>query len=911
MDNKNVQTCITLSESLNTKEFGVDNQVHQKQFEQVTAEINKFITDAANNAKTSTYERRQNTISILGGRGSGKSSFVHSIRRYYEMNGEISILPVIDPTLIEQKGHIFLVIIAQIKKLVEEHLNMKDCNPDSMDMCIGKDWRAKLEKLSRGLPTINDVGHLREESWEDSNYIMDQGLSSVQSAFELEEHFRKLVEQSLEILGKKAFLLVLDDIDLDFPKGWMVLETLRKYITTPQIITLLSGDMELFDKAIRKIQWKNFGKALLKNEGEQLNRMEKYDNLVTQLSEQYLLKVMQPAHRYVLDTLWEKYQRKLSVSIRYAQTEEKKDAITYYENVLKNYGIKESQEAKCYYVYLMNLPLRTQIQLLYALKGNEGSLDVIYSPFIGELSLQRIDIHTAISNPALFNIEVLKFLFYRNLLENSYQLEPSRTEGSYNACLTVFSLLFGKLLPNNPFLIFDYFIKIGYVSQLATYLVYDDKDNDKYSIQGLCRHSAIYQDIVLRNATALMAAYLKDAMGKNQVGDRYCGVINLPGLKKSARSQEREDISIESSIDAIFAGRNIEDPEQKALLIQKKTIGYMPLSIALQRNNETKVQYSFFTLLGVIGELLKLDDIEEIKKALPALSLLRSYPTPKNLMSKMLSPNNDDEEDGYIYEENEEESPNEYNSNLATQVLNWKNKNSGIVIPPYLLGKIFTRFFYALQEIEHKKFDNLGDAMHRRIIAFFHAVLLEEAKENGMAKDLNYNNPVKSDKVFIENLQKMEPDIIGQFDNLSFSKWIMSCPLLLSFINTKDTIIRRYLLSSNVQLLFEQYDLDYFDLYTPLTAVLLAVSTGGNQTLPKPRFTGAGWRFINTIRVLHEADKNSYQVLKNENIHVIRNAYGHLFSNAINTHSKDVLLTYAEDERYKNDPTVSAWLNRE
>ena len=41
-------------------------------------------------------------------------------------------------------------------------------------------------------------------------------------------------------------------IDVNFNNGWKVLETIRKYLTSPQIITLLSGDIKLFSKSIRK-----------------------------------------------------------------------------------------------------------------------------------------------------------------------------------------------------------------------------------------------------------------------------------------------------------------------------------------------------------------------------------------------------------------------------------------------------------------------------------------------------------------------------------------------------------------------------------------------------------------------------------------------------------------------------------
>ncbi|MCD8079453.1 MAG: hypothetical protein LUF04_03295 [Bacteroides sp.] len=58
--------------------------------------------------------------------------------------------------------------------------------------------------------------------------------------------------------------MAFDDVDTDFAKGWPVMETIRKYLTSPQLITILSGDINLYTLLIRKKQWENFGKPLLK-----------------------------------------------------------------------------------------------------------------------------------------------------------------------------------------------------------------------------------------------------------------------------------------------------------------------------------------------------------------------------------------------------------------------------------------------------------------------------------------------------------------------------------------------------------------------------------------------------------------------------------------------------------------------
>ena len=95
-------------------------------------------------------------------------------------------------------------------------------------------------------------------------------------------------------------MLFFDDADNDFSKGWPVLETLRKYLTSPQLIILISGDLDLFSYLVRKKQWTNFGKALLKNEFDQDDGHPSvgghdYTKMVEELQEWYTKQGLPPA----------------------------------------------------------------------------------------------------------------------------------------------------------------------------------------------------------------------------------------------------------------------------------------------------------------------------------------------------------------------------------------------------------------------------------------------------------------------------------------------------------------------------------------------------------------------------------------------------------------------------------------
>ncbi|MBF0507384.1 MAG: hypothetical protein HQK57_00450 [Deltaproteobacteria bacterium] len=46
-------------------------------------------------------------------------------------------------------------------------------------------------------------------------------------------------------------VILIDDVDTAFQRGWRVLETVRKYLVTPHLIVIVSGDLELYEMVIR------------------------------------------------------------------------------------------------------------------------------------------------------------------------------------------------------------------------------------------------------------------------------------------------------------------------------------------------------------------------------------------------------------------------------------------------------------------------------------------------------------------------------------------------------------------------------------------------------------------------------------------------------------------------------------
>lgn len=812
----NNKIIINLSESLNAKAFGEQNLIHTEEFKKATG----WIEDRIKKVETEKPEelkkvRLHDTITILGSRGSGKTTFLYSLLEHYRTSSGVVVLSVIDPTLIEEKGHIFLTVLSQIKKEVECALSKSDCNPESSGFHERKEWMGRLKKLAAGLPSIDGVGRGYDD-WQDPEFIMDKGLTAVQAAKELEANFHALLELGLKILGKKIFILALDDIDIDFRRGWPVLEMIRKYLTSPLIVTVISGDLELFSKAIRKQQWKNFGKALLKNEAEQLRLIGDYNDLVTEMEGQYLQKVLPTQRRIHLTTLQEKISLRGWGGVNIFVNKEDIHIVDYYNQVLATLGIKNPYQQEAYRTFLLSLPLRSQIQFLYEFESKKENEEAdVIDVFLSDLYEKRVNVDVAKSSPKYLNIIILQLLLQEHVLEGAYQLQPTTTDGSLNSSLTALSILFSQRSAKHPYLIFDYLIRVGYVRNLHSILPYKNEidSNLAPSIEGLCKHSSLFFDRVYRDILGSMTAYIKATLNyKNKEYKKpWGGAIPIYAMSNA------------NSVENVFKNA----PEWQ------RWLAYIPISVSQPNHKQAAVAtFSLYLLLAAIGELIKqcesyvYDDKETIDenigKILGELSQIRSYNMPAfefNLGEAEDSGSNE-ERDKHL-----EENP------LIHAIRKWiQELPQGFNVSPHMLGKMSTRLFYALRNLENREEStNLGEAIHKRLIILFNTVLVEEARENTNDFTLSNNNPVNNIAVFIDNLNAFSEENIKE---QKLFMWLLSSPLLYPFLNFNEIQGEENVnLESVIKKVCPSVEFSIQSLYTLLSKVLIQ-----NKPIPPIRF---------------------------------------------------------------------------
>lgn len=810
---ENKEIIINIYNSSSAIAFKENEIIHRNEFDKIKNEIQKRVdklrnSNASVNASVNAFE----TITIYGSRGSGKTSFLKSVASNYAEDKDIKVINIIDPTMIEEKGHVFLTIISQIKIEVDKVFQNSNCSPREGYNCEKEKWQKCLRKLSAGLPSIEGVNATLDD-WQDPEYVMNKGLAGVESAMSLAKNFHALVETALKILKKEMFILFLDDVDIDFVKGWPVLETVRKYLTTPKITTIVSGDLRLFSKAIRKQQWSNFGKALLINEADKQNRTSEYNDLVTEMEGQYLQKVLNPSHRIRLTTLIDKYKIDRNLKVKIKLTEQAKAVCLkeYYNNVLSDFGIHNMYQTECYLSFLLGLPLRTQIQFIIKTSIEENPMGVM-EVFLSELYEKGVDIDLASSAPKFTTPIILETLIKHRVLDEGYQLQPISTDQILNGTYMAFTMLYSRLIPDNKFLIFDYLVKIGYVRNLLSMLGYKDNDRTRYffngrvsyslSIDDLIKHSAITQDRNTRDAMCYLTAYMSAYFNPNGTSinySSYAGVVVLKGLAEKSKVAGDE------------ASKRLDGAFKKAKLIERQ-IAYIPASMSQGDKQATTFTYSIYVLLGAISEMIKVYSIDKngLENSIQQMSQIRAYPMPNGVVDEDRSKDESEfgTDDNSITAEDTEGS-----SDLPQMITMWlDNADPKLIVSPHILGKISTRMYYNIKSIESiYKSTKAGDNMRRRIIATMNAILVEDIRENISANlHISNDNPVSEDKIFIENLKKINCHLDeGRQDKerLTFSRWMLSCPLFLLYLNYSNTELKDEIVKfTNCNGIYDQFD---------------------------------------------------------------------------------------------------------
>ncbi len=276
--------------------LGPENNLFQRELEQVMGDIidhKKSLISRSSGADRGVGKKNYGHDSILlaGARGAGKTTFllsvIHEIGRHNETKDDVVPLgDPLDPTLIDSDEVFLAAIVGVIHRRTLEKLGGAP-RPH---------YDKALSKLGKAITVLSKPGTeaIIQSISTSPDLFGEHLLKEATTGIDLREIFVQYVEAALEACKAKLFVLLLDDVDMHFANGWTVLETVRRYLVDGRLLTIISGDLELYGLVVREHMWQRLYKIA---EREESNTVKKQ---VHNLESQYLLKLLRPASRVFL-----------------------------------------------------------------------------------------------------------------------------------------------------------------------------------------------------------------------------------------------------------------------------------------------------------------------------------------------------------------------------------------------------------------------------------------------------------------------------------------------------------------------------------------------------------------------------------------------------------------------------------
>lgn len=791
------------------------------------------------------YERYHDAITLHGKRGSGKTTFLLSALELLHnpakrraafpelfknnndddgLNG-LCVLEILDPTLFGLHEHLLLSLLAKIAFEVRSAVKNSErylCS-DGKGHCNIEEWENQLRQFAKALKHMGETrddldGEAPKETvqWDDAEFIFEQNLDSARRSFGLEREFHSFLNNSLYLIGKKAFVLALDDIDTRPQIGWHVLEVLRRYFTSPQLVVVLSGDMDLFKTIIEKQQLKIFDL----NFSSTLKIRNEFKSKVDGLTEQFLLKILRTPSRINLGSFQSALQQWGRINPEVAQKIGKSEEFMPLDVLLKRtffplLACSRRAEQRLFRQTLFANSARTVTQVLDILWGIssshpghqlaiEGSSNIVSDCLnsaacdlavermreVFLVSLQNIgfgrpfDLAEALQSASGVNL-LMQHLFVRGYVTTGLDLLPTRQNSDENNALLALNAELTQAMRANPALLLGYALKVCLLREV---LLRKNSEIDATEYRKYERYLGLEAD-ELSSVTAARISALHWGKPKPNNSILSMGMVRLYGssITKNAPAAVRSMYGVEiidlQDEDAEFIPEELLrfcKESEKIDLIKNKTLrrwintpetlydsifswqsGLMGVGIVdiSDRDNVYRM-FSIFPLIAVMCDLLEKDErsIEVLLSRYNQIINMNSFYCEDGAL--LYDADADDDKEDI---QNDELNGSAFVSREFVESLDlWaamcKKMFLRISAPAVLCANVMSRFFYALQRID-ANFTNkaayVGVYVHRCLVAFFNSVLVEEfllMADNDGSVSVLLDNPATVDDIFLKNM---------------------------------------------------------------------------------------------------------------------------------------------------------------
>lgn len=196
-------------------------------------------------------------VLLDGKRGTGKSSVLVNLPGYLSSNSQdakwidrVHVLKPVDPTLLEDHNDLFLnVIVAAVLSDDKIRKAQESSESDRKRLAL------QLQKLGHALEKM--------QSQDDTKGL--EKLRAFMGNHQLVEEVHNFFRLALDLIDKDLLVLTIDDVDTSLSKAFENLEIVRRYLTTPTVMPIISGDRDLYNE----LTWRDFHGRILEDSSYQ------------------------------------------------------------------------------------------------------------------------------------------------------------------------------------------------------------------------------------------------------------------------------------------------------------------------------------------------------------------------------------------------------------------------------------------------------------------------------------------------------------------------------------------------------------------------------------------------------------------------------------------------------------------
>lgn len=750
-----------------------DGQLIQQQaFKAILGKINNSLQAGIAARKSGKRSDSGLVFFIDGTRGAGKSTFLRTLVDKLDKQDtpKLRCLIEIDPTKVEVGEHIFISLLQKLQGLINKasRQHFSDNNSDKYES-----WRKDLRALADGLQLLDGKRNPLNEI--DPEAFLEWGMERAKGGLDFADKFKKLIESACQILDVAALIVAIDDADTNFAKGKQILEVIRRYLDTNRIVTLMTGDLQLYSHLVRDLYYDNLGESIHKHDP---HRSEERKHLVDHLEAQYLQKLFPIQHRAHLKPLWElKSQTNYTIPLSDVEVLKIDELI----NRLLEEGlfIKASSDKDRYQEFLLKQPLRSVVQFLQFCTEDMGEEKIfktervaegLRSMLLGSLYTEQIDVDALSSgdmaalNDAVFNAVVKDGEF-----DTGCYLRPQPSNESLRNTFVSLSAEVARHCFQNPENAIQYLLQgpgsisifNAIESKIKQNITYEEKKQQfkKYLSTGRNEDSlnwAWHASPLLITATTAQAV--------------RCGVI---GLTRYGKPKDQE-------------GKITADSFVKTMAAKNK-VPALSLCMINVASGTKKTYASIFNSLGLAARLLSISQKNSPEETTYAIrrELNKIYSTP-TISSPPWGQEYSEENDTPTT--SEDDSPPQLEE-ITNKTINWlehSNYYTKAIKPSALfLGKTWTRLYFSLISAadHHRPKSGAATIMEYYALCLINALLVEERDHH--ITNINEikpsrNNPVSSTKETIKKLLEMEPE------QHPLTTIISTCPFIIGHLQEEN-----------------------------------------------------------------------------------------------------------------------------